>query len=57
LPGKIAGAVFLGATRRVDARGVTLQVTTDADLPFPADGEVVLVFAPERAVALPGRVS
>jgi iron(III) transport system ATP-binding protein len=59
LPGKIAGVVFLGATRRVDVAvdGVTLQVTTGADLPLPADGEVVLVFPPERAVALPGKVS
>ena len=50
---------FLGATRRVDVTsdGVTLQVTAAADLPLPADGEVDLLFAPERAVALPGKVS
>ena len=48
---------FLGATRRVDVMsdGVALQVATAADLPLPADGEVWLLFAPERAVALPGR--
>ena len=37
--------------------GVNLQVTTPADMPLPADGEVLLLFAPERTVALPGRVS
>ena len=56
-PGKIAGVTFLGATRRVDVTsgGVTLQVTAAADLPLPADGEVDLLFAPERTVALPAR--
>ena len=51
--------IFLGATRRVDvvSGGVTLQVTTAADHPLPADGEVDLLFAPERTVALPGKVS
>ena len=59
IPGTVAGAIFLGATRRVDviSDGVTLQVTTAADLPLPADGEVDLLFAPERTVALPGKVS
>ena len=59
IPGKIAGVTFLGATRRVDVMsdGVTLQVTAAADLPLPADGEVDLLFAPERTVALPGKVS
>ena len=59
IPGKIAGVTFLGATRRVDVTsdGVTLQVTAAADLPLPADGEVDLLFAPERTVALPGKVS
>ena len=56
-PAAISGVTFLGASRRVDvvSDGVTLQVTTSADLPLPADGEVLLLFAPERAVALPGR--
>jgi iron(III) transport system ATP-binding protein len=59
IPGKIAGVVFLGATRRVDVaiEGAMVQVTTAADWPLPADGEVDLLFAPERAVALPGQVS
>ena len=59
LSGRIRGVTFLGATRRVDvvSDGVSLQVTAAADLPLPADGEVDLLFAPERAVALPGKVS
>jgi iron(III) transport system ATP-binding protein len=59
IPATITGVTFLGATRRVDVTsdGVTLQVATAADLPLPADGEVDLLFAPERAVALPGRVA
>jgi iron(III) transport system ATP-binding protein len=59
IPGKIAGIVFLGATRRVDVAidGTIVQVTTAADWPLPTDGEVDLLFAPERAVALPGKVS
>src|SRR4051812_26870234 len=38
IPGRIAGAIFLGATRRVDvvSDGITIQVTTAADLPLPA---------------------
>jgi ABC-type Fe3+/spermidine/putrescine transport system ATPase subunit len=57
LAGRITGATFLGFARRVDVQtdGVNLQVTTAADLPLPADGEVLLLFAPERTVALPGR--
>jgi iron(III) transport system ATP-binding protein len=57
LAGRISGVTFLGATRRVDvvSDGVALQVATAAEEPLPADGEVWLVFAPERAVALPGR--
>ena len=57
LAGRISGVTFLGASQRVDVMsdGVTLQVATAADLPLPADGEVWLLFAPERAVALPGR--
>src|SRR5580704_6139166 len=57
LAGRVSGVTFLGATRRVDvvSDGVALQVATAADLPLPADGEVWLLFAPERAVALPGR--
>jgi iron(III) transport system ATP-binding protein len=59
LAGKISGVTFLGASRRVDVTsdGVSLQVTTAADLSLPADGEVLLMFAPERTVALPGKVS
>jgi hypothetical protein len=59
LAGLISGVTFLGAARRVDvvSGGFTLQVTASAELPLPADGEVLLLFAPERAVALPGKVS
>ncbi len=59
LAGRISGVTFLGAARRVDvlSDGVHLQVTTPADMPLPADGEVLLLFAPERTVALPGKVS
>jgi iron(III) transport system ATP-binding protein len=59
LPGRVSGVTFLGATRRVDVAsdGVILQVATAADLPLPADGEVWLAFAPERAVVLPGRAA
>jgi hypothetical protein len=50
---------FLGPSRRVDvvSDGVALQVSAAPDLALPADGEVWLQFAPERAVALPGRES
>jgi ABC-type Fe3+/spermidine/putrescine transport system ATPase subunit len=56
LAGRISGVTFLGSARRVEVTsdGVNLQVTTAADLPLPADGEVLLLFAPERTVALPG---
>ena len=37
--------------------GVNLQVTAPGDLALPEDGEVLLLFAPERTVALPGKVS
>src|SRR5258705_11404138 len=59
LAGRVSGVTFLGSSRRVDVMsdGVNLQVTTAADLPLPADGEVLLLFAPERAVALPGKGS
>ncbi len=59
LAGRVSGVTFLGAARRVDvvSDGVNLQVTTPADMPLPADGEVLLLFAPERTVALPGKVS
>ena len=55
LAGRITGVTFLGATRRIDvvADGVALQVTTLADAPLPADGEVLLCFAPARTIALP----
>ena len=56
LAGRISGVTFLGSARRVEVAsdGINLQVTTAADLPLPADGEVLLLFAPERTVALPG---
>jgi len=56
LAGRISAVTFLGSARRVEvtSNGVNLQVTTAADMPLPADGEVLLLFAPERAVALPG---
>ena len=59
LPGRVSGVTFLGAASRVDVTsdGVNLQVTAPADMALPADGEVLLFFAPERTVALPGRVS
>jgi iron(III) transport system ATP-binding protein len=59
LSGRVSAVTFLGAARRVEVAsdGVNLQVTTPADLPLPADGEVLLIFAPERAVALSGRAS
>jgi len=57
LMGRVSAVTFLGASRRVDvvSDGVNLQVTTSADMALPADGEVLLVFAPERTVALPGK--
>jgi iron(III) transport system ATP-binding protein len=57
LMGRVSAVTFLGASRRVDvvSDGVNLQVTTAADMALPADGEVLLVFAPERTVALPGK--
>jgi iron(III) transport system ATP-binding protein len=56
LAGRISAVTFLGSARRVEVTsdGINLQVTTAADLPLPADGEVLLLFAPERTVALPG---
>ena len=59
LAGRISGVTFLGAACRVDVMsdGVNLHVTAPADLALPADGEVLLVFSPERTVALPGGVS
>jgi iron(III) transport system ATP-binding protein len=59
LSGRISAVTFLGAARRVDvvSDGVNLQVTAPGDLALPEDGEVLLFFAPERTVALPGKVS
>jgi ABC-type Fe3+/spermidine/putrescine transport system ATPase subunit len=59
LEGRVSGVTFLGSSRRVDVSidGVSVQVTTAADQELPADGEVHLLFASERAVALPGQVS
>jgi iron(III) transport system ATP-binding protein len=59
LAGRISGVTFLGATRRIDvvSDGVGLQVAAPADLPVPPDGEVRLLFEPERAVVLPGRAA
>jgi hypothetical protein len=55
LSGRISNSTFLGSVRRLDVASDTihLQVTVAADLPLPADGEVTLSFAPERAIALP----
>jgi iron(III) transport system ATP-binding protein len=54
LTGQIAGVTFLGAAHRIDVAcdGVTLQVALPSDLPLPADPEVSLLFAPDRAVVL-----
>jgi iron(III) transport system ATP-binding protein len=59
LAGRVSAVTFLGASRRVDvvSDGANLQVTTAADMPLPDDGEVLLIFAPERTVALPGKVA
>jgi iron(III) transport system ATP-binding protein len=59
LAGRISSVTFLGAARRVDVLcdGVTLQITTTPDMPLPADGEVLLVFATDRTVALPNKMS
>jgi iron(III) transport system ATP-binding protein len=56
LPGRIGAVTFLGAAHRIDvvSEGVTLQVALPSDLPLPADPEVWLLFAPDRAVALAG---
>jgi iron(III) transport system ATP-binding protein len=58
LAGRISGVTFLGPSCRVDviADGVNLQVATPADMALPGDGEVLLVFPPERTVALPGKL-
>jgi iron(III) transport system ATP-binding protein len=55
LSGRISSSTFLGSVRRLDVASdnVNLQVTVAADLSLPADGEVMLTFAPERAIALP----
>jgi iron(III) transport system ATP-binding protein len=57
LPGRISGVTFLGAAHRIDVvcDEVTLQVSAPSDLPLPSDPDVWLVFAPDAAVALPGR--
>ncbi len=57
LTGRISGVTFLGASRRIDvvSDGVSLQVSAASDFALPTDGEVWLLFAPERAFALPGR--
>jgi iron(III) transport system ATP-binding protein len=59
LLGRVSGVTFLGAACRVDvvSDGVNLQVTAPADMALPSDGEVLLLFSPERTVALPGKVS
>jgi iron(III) transport system ATP-binding protein len=55
LAGRISHVTFLGSVRRVDvaSAGVALQVTVAADAALPADREVMLMFAPEQAIALP----
>jgi iron(III) transport system ATP-binding protein len=57
LAGRISGVTFLGPGRRIDvvSDGVALQVAASSEAPLPADAEVWLTFAAERAVALPGR--
>jgi iron(III) transport system ATP-binding protein len=57
LAGRISGVTFLGASNRIDVMsdGVALQVAVPSDLPLPSDPAVWLLFAPERAVVLPGR--
>ena len=59
LPGRVSGVTFLGASRRIDvvSDGVDLQVAAPSDLALPPDGEVRLLFDPERAVVLPGRAT
>jgi iron(III) transport system ATP-binding protein len=54
LPGRMGAVTFLGASHRIDvvSDGVTLQVALPSEAPLPADPEVWLLFAPERAVAL-----
>jgi ABC-type Fe3+/spermidine/putrescine transport system ATPase subunit len=56
LEGRIAGVTFLGASHRIDVvtDGVTLQVAVPSDQPLPADPEVWVIFAPDRAVVLAG---
>jgi iron(III) transport system ATP-binding protein len=57
LPGRISGVTFLGAAHRIDVESdeVALQVSVPSDLPLPSNPDVWLVFAPDAAVALPGR--
>jgi iron(III) transport system ATP-binding protein len=55
LAGRVSQVTFLGAVRRVDvvSEGVHLHATVAADVPLPGDGEVMLMFMPERAIVLP----
>jgi iron(III) transport system ATP-binding protein len=55
LTGRVSQVTFLGAVRRVDVliEGIHLHVTVPADVPLPGDGEVMLLFTPERAIVLP----
>ena len=55
LSGRVSQVTFLGAVRRVDvvSEGIHLHVTVPADVPLPGDGEVTLLFMPERAIVLP----
>jgi ABC-type Fe3+/spermidine/putrescine transport system ATPase subunit len=55
LAGRVSQVTFLGAVRRVDvvSDGAHLHVTVPSDTPLPGDGEVTLMFMPERAIVLP----
>ena len=55
LSGRVSQVTFLGAVRRVDVaiEVLRLHVTVPADVPLPGDGEVMLLFTPERAIVLP----
>jgi iron(III) transport system ATP-binding protein len=55
LAGLVSAVTFLGSAYRVEVLSgeVTLQVTIPADMALPADRDVLLIFAPERTIALP----
>ena len=55
-PGCIKAMTFLGSARRIEVTsdGIDLQVTAPATFAAPGDGEVVVTFAPESAIAAAG---